>query len=70
VGNEVEIFVFANKSDVEDPNEIQVTDEEISQFSEKYKIPVIKTSARTGDNVDESFLDLTKKLILKKNAEG
>lgn len=39
-------------------------------FSDKYKIPVIKTSARTGENVDESFLDLTKKLILKKNAEG
>lgn len=28
---------------------------------------MVKTSAKTGMNVDESFLDMTKKLIVKKN---
>jgi hypothetical protein len=31
---------------------------------------VIKTSAKTGLNVDESFLEMTKKLIVKKNNSG
>jgi hypothetical protein len=34
------------------------------------KIPVIRTSARTGSNVDDSFLDMTKQLIIKKNEQG
>jgi len=33
-------------------------------------IPVIRTSAKTGNNVDESFIDMTKQLILKKNQSG
>ena len=28
----------------------------------------MKVSAKTAENVDESFLDLTKKLMIKKNA--
>ena len=31
---------------------------------------MIKTSAKTGESVDESFLEITKKLIVKKNEEG
>ncbi len=31
---------------------------------------MIKTSARTGAGVDDSFLDMTKQLILKKNQSG
>ena len=30
----------------------------------------MRTSAKTGMNVDESFLEMTKKLIVKKNASG
>ena len=59
-------MVLANKSDC-DPNEIEVTDAEIKKFEEERKIKVIKASAKTGQNVDESFLDMTKKLIVKKN---
>jgi len=60
-------MVFANKSDITDPEELQVTEQDIAAFVEEYKIPVIKTSARTGDQVDSSFLDMTKHLIIKKN---
>ena len=70
VGLDINIMVFANKSDVTDPEELQVTDEDIKAFVEEYKIPVIRTSARTGDQVDSSFLDMTKSLIMKKNEEG
>lgn len=31
---------------------------------------MIKTSARTGAGVDDSFLDMTKQLILKKSQSG
>ena len=67
-GNDVSIMVFANKADQTD--EIVVTDEEIAQFEETHKIPVVKTSAKEGSGVDDSFLELTKKLIVKKNEQG
>ena len=53
-------MVFANKSDITDESEIQVSEEEIKQFMKRTGIPVIRTSARTGQNVDDSFLDMTK----------
>ena len=70
LGEDVNIIVFANKSDVEDPSEIQVTDEEIAAFVKERNIKVIKTSARTGHNVDDSFLDMTKQLIVKRSESG
>ena len=65
-GEDVTIMVLANKSD-EEPDQIEVSDADIKQFEEQYKLKVVKTSAKTGQNVDESFLDMTKKLIVKKN---
>lgn len=67
LGEDVNIIVFANKSDIEDPTEFQVTDEEIAQFTKDTGIKVIKTSARTGNNVDDSFLEMTKTLITKRS---
>eukprot|EP00351_Strombidinopsis_sp_SopsisLIS2011_P000869 CAMPEP_0116882502 /NCGR_PEP_ID=MMETSP0463-20121206/14748_1 /TAXON_ID=181622 /ORGANISM="Strombidinopsis sp, Strain SopsisLIS2011" /LENGTH=107 /DNA_ID=CAMNT_0004535779 /DNA_START=294 /DNA_END=617 /DNA_ORIENTATION=+ len=67
-GDEVTIIILANKSDVEE--DIQVSDADIKQFEEERKIPIIKTSAKTGENVDESFLQMTKELITKKNNSG
>ena len=61
-------MVLANKSDMED--EIEVSEADIKKFEEEYKLKVIKTSAKTGINVDESFLEMTKKLIVKKNSNG
>ncbi len=67
-------MVFANKSDLlEDPDmqeEIQVSEQEIKDFQSAKQIPVVRTSARTGLMVDESFIDMTKQLIAKKNTQG
>ena len=67
-GNDVSIMVFANKADCTD--EIVVTDQEIKEFEATHKIPVVKTSAKEGTGVDQSFLELTKKLIVKKNEQA
>lgn len=64
-GEDVTIMVLANKADTEE--EVEVSDADIKKFEEEYKLKVIKTSAKTGLNVDDSFVDMTKKLILKKN---
>ncbi len=65
-GEDVTVMVLANKSD-SPADEIEVTDVDIKKFEEETKFKVIKTSAKTGQNVDESFLEMTKKLIVKKN---
>ena len=65
-GEDVTIMVLANKSDSA-ADEIEVSDADIKKFEEESKIKVIKTSAKSGQNVDESFLEMTKKLIVKKN---
>lgn len=67
-GEDVQITVLANKSDVEE--EAEVSEADIKKFEEEYKLKVIKTSAKAGTNVDESFLEMTKKLIIKKNSSG
>ena len=62
-------MVFGNKCD--DEQDIQVTDDDIKQFEQTHpNIPVVKTSAKFGTNVDDSFFDLTKKLIIEKNKNG
>ena len=47
--------------------EIEVTDEEIAAFEKSHNLKVLKTSAKTGEGVDESFLEMTKALIKKNN---
>jgi len=64
----VTVVVLANKSDVEE--EAEVSEADIKKFEEETGLKVIKTSAKTGKNVDESFLEMTKKLIVKRNSEG
>jgi len=60
VGEDVNIMIFANKSDLTNPEDVMVTEEEIAEFSKLKGIPVIKTSAKTGAGVDDSFIDMTK----------
>ena len=71
MGDDVLIFIFANKSDLlenseaaqESGEEIQVTEQDIKDLQAAKNIPVIMTSAKSGNNVDESFIDMTKRLI-------
>ena len=66
-------ILLVNKSDVDEkekkiPRELlDVSLVSLCQkFSEETKIPWIETSAKTGVNVDEAFIRLTKQLIEKK----
>ena len=65
-GEDVQMMVLANKADCA-PEEVEVSDAEIKKFEEEAKVKVIKTSAKSGQNVDDAFLEITKKLIVKKN---
>ena len=48
--------------------EIEVTDEDIHEFEKSHNLKVLKTSAKTGQGVDEAFLEMTKALIKKNNS--
>lgn len=56
-------FVLLNKSDLAD--QIEITDAELSNMAQ-YDWEIIKTSAKTGDNVNNAFQRLTEEM-LKKN---
>ncbi|TNV85129.1 hypothetical protein FGO68_gene195 [Halteria grandinella] len=66
-GEDVTIMVLANKSDSE-ADELEVSEADIKKFEEETGLKVLKTSAKTGSNVDDSFLEMTKKLIVKRNS--
>jgi len=61
-GPEVQVMVLANKSDLPE-EDLEVTDEEIKRFEQEAGRKVVKCSAKTGEKVDDSFLELTKALI-------
>ncbi len=61
----VEIMLVGNKRDIE-PR--QITEEQGLELGNKFKIPILETSAKTGDNIDEAF-DLLIGNILKKDKE-
>lgn len=42
-----------------------MTDEDIAAFEQTHNLKVLKTSAKLGTGVDESFLEMTKTLIKK-----
>ena len=64
---DVQIVVIANKADQceEAGMEPEVSDAEIAQFSQRTGIQVFKCSAKTGLNVESTFLSLTDTLISK-----
>lgn len=45
-----------------------MTDEDIANFEQTHNLKVLKTSAKVGSGVDESFLEMTKALIKKQNS--
>ena len=79
-GTDVNVIVLANKADVaerpadgeeeeddEQEREIEVTDRDILEFEQTHNLKVLKTSAKTGQGVDDAFLEMTKSLIKRKN---
>lgn len=58
---ETEIFVFANKCDAGH----QLMKDKEKKYCLNEKIKCYETSAKTGRNVNESFLDISKELMKK-----
>ena len=59
-------LIIANKDDI--PNERKIIKmEDISELEKKTGLEVIKTSAKTGENIDYAFKKLTQKLLLERN---
>ncbi len=62
-GNKVPFILIGNKADLlEDIGEV-VERSEAQKFAENEGSIYIETSAKTGDNVEEAFLQLVRKLI-------
>lgn len=61
-GDELTILI-GNKNDLK--SKIKITDEEARAYAEKNNMEYISTSAKTGENVEEAFKNLTR-LIIKK----
>ena len=64
---DVEIAVIANKVDVMEEGilEPEVSQEEIKEFEKRTGLSVFMASAKTGKNVEATFLKLTETLINK-----
>ena len=58
VTGEIPIQFLANKIDLKD--QMQVTEDEVRRLAESHKAPYVFTSAKTGENVETSFLGLAK----------
>jgi len=61
-GNEPFVLI-GNKNDLND--KIKVQDKEGIEFAKKYKMEFISTSAKTGSNVEQAFIRITKKILDK-----
>lgn len=61
VGN-IPFFVLFNKNDLTD--QFAVTEEEITEMQKKYGWRVLRTSAKTGEKVEQAFYELAE-LMLK-----
>ena len=56
-------IIIANKDDISNEKKI-IKSEDISELEKKTGLEVIKTSAKTGENIDYAFKKLTQKLLL------
>ncbi|MFX1298809.1 MAG: Rab family GTPase [Promethearchaeota archaeon] len=57
------IILIGNKSDLKD--KIKIKEKEAREFAKRNNMDIIITSAKTGENVEKSFIELTTKILKK-----
>lgn len=60
----VPVHILINKSDLRE--DFEIAEEEINKVGRSYDSPYLFTSAKTGDNVDVAFEQLTRRIIERK----
>ena len=61
VAGDVPIILLGNKVDLKDEHEI--TPEDMAEFAEKFNCPYFLTSAKTGENVENAFINMGKRVV-------
>jgi GTPase SAR1 family protein len=61
--NDVNIIIIGNKSDQAESDQAEVTEADMQKFTQETGIPIFTASAKTGNNVENSFLNITTQLI-------
>ena len=58
----VETIILCNKSDAEE-EEVQVSNDLADEFSKKYGIPILATSARANLNIEAPFITMAERVL-------